>query len=379
MLGRSLSTKEVEQELKLNRESLEFALESGRMGTWEVDLKNDKIICSKEMLELWGINPESFTGERSLLQNKVHPEDIEAMVSLIEQSIANKRIYEVEYRICPSPNEVRWVHSRGRLTYQNDSDQPARFAGVVFDITERKNKDEALNNAIRARDQFFMIASHELKTPLTCLQLQLQVSQWKLKHKYPEAFVPDKLEIEYKKQKEQVLRITRIVDNILDVSRISEGRLLLNYEEFNLNEMISEILDFFKLAAESNEIEVKFDPSKVIEGRWDRFRLEQVLLNLLINAVRYGNKKPVHVEVIEHGDEVHMVVRDEGMGIREDLQARVLKRFEGVISENDSGGIGLGLYISNSIAIAHGGEIKLKSELGKGSEFSVILPRSSLI
>ena len=74
-----------------------------------------------------------------------------------------------------------------------------------------------------------------------------------------------------------------------------------------------------------------------------------------------------------------MVVRDEGMGIREDLQARVLKRFEGVISENDSGGIGLGLYISNSIAIAHGGEIKLKSELGKGSEFSVILPRSSLI
>jgi signal transduction histidine kinase len=375
MLGRSQSTKEIEQELKLSRESLEFALESGRMGTWEVDLKTDKIICSKEMLNLWGIDPATFSGDRSLLQNKVHTEDVEAMIALIEQAITTKRLYEVEYRICPSPNEVKWVHSRGRMTYQDGSDQPARFAGIVYDITERKNKDEALNNAIRARDQFFMIASHELKTPLTCLQLQLQVSQWKLKHKYPEAFGAEKLEIEYKKQKEQVLRITRIVDNILDVSRISEGRLMLNYEDFNLNEMISEILDFFKLAAESNGIEVKFDSSKLIQGRWDRFRLEQVLLNLLINAVRYGNRKPIQVEVVEHGDRVHMIVRDEGMGIREDLQHRVFKRFEGIISENDSSGVGLGLYISNSIAIAHGGEIKLKSELGKGSEFSVILPR----
>jgi PAS domain S-box-containing protein len=370
----SLTAPDVEYKLKQSRESLEFALESGHMGTWEVDLKTDKIVCSKEMLQIWGVDPQSFTGDRAVLQNKVHLEDVDGMRNKIDQAIANKRIYEIEYRIHQTPNEVRWVHSRGRLTYQNGSDEPARFAGVVFDITERKLKDEALDQANRARDQFFMIASHELKTPLTCLQLQLQVSQWKLKHKYPEAFDPDKLDIDYKKQKEQVLRITRIVDNILDVSRISEGRLLLNYEDFDLCEMISDILSFFRLAAESNGIEVKFNKTRNFHGRWDRFRLEQVLLNLLINGVRYGNKKPVHIEVKENDDKIHLIVRDEGMGIREDVQSRVFKRFEGTISENDSSGIGLGLYISNSIAIAHGGEIKLRSELGKGSEFSVILP-----
>lgn len=369
-----MTANEVEYELKQSRESLEFALESGHMGTWEVDLKTDRIVCSKEMLQIWGIDSETFQGNRAVLQAKVHLDDVEGMRKKIDQAIANKNIYEIEFRIHPTPNEIRWVHSRGRLTYQNGSDQPGRLAGVVFDITERKMKDEALDQANRARDQFFMIASHELKTPLTCLQLQLQVSQWKLKHKYAEAFDADKLDVDYKKQKEQVLRITRIVDNILDVSRISEGRLLLNYEDFDLCEMISDILSFFRLAAESNGVEVKFNQTKSYMGRWDRFRLEQVLLNLLINAVRYGNKKPVQIEVTEHNDKIHLIVRDEGMGIREDVQSRVFKRFEGTISENETSGIGLGLYISNNIAIAHGGGIVLKSELGKGSEFSVILP-----
>lgn len=102
--------------------------------------------------------------------------------------------------------------------------------------------------------------------------------------------------------------------------------------------MISDILSFFRLAAESNGTEVKFNRTKSYLGRWDRFRLEQVLLNLLINAVRYGNKKPVHIDVSEHGDMIHLVVRDEGMGIRGDVISRVFKRFEGTISENETSG-----------------------------------------
>lgn len=377
MSGLFLSTNEVEYQLKQSQESLEFALQSARMGTWDFDIFTQEITCSQEMLKIWGVSAADFEGNREILQSKVHPNDLEKMRTLIDEAIANKAIYELEYRIFPTPNDMRWVLSRGRPTYRPGSTSPVRFAGIVHDITDRKMKEEALASAVRARDQFFMIASHELKTPLTCLQLQLQVGQWKLKHKYPEAFTAETIEVDLKKQKEQVLRITRIVDNMLDVSRISEGRLMLHYEQFDLCEMISDVLEFFRVAAESNGIEVIFNPDRKYEGTWDRFRLEQVLLNLLINAVRYGNKKPVQVEVTEENDMTIMIVRDEGMGIKEDVQSRVFKRFEGTISENDTSGIGLGLYISSSIAIAHGGKINLKSELGKGSEFSVVLPRVS--
>ena len=370
----TLSPSEIHSELTQSQESLQFALASGRMGTWDFDLVNQSIVCSKEMLQLWGIKPEEFKGERPQLQSRVHPDDVNPMREAINKAVASKSVYEFEYRLFPTPDDMRWVLSRGRCTFKPGHSEPVRFAGVVYDITDRKNKEEALANAVRTRDQFLMIASHELKTPLTSLQLQLQVTQWKLKHKYPEAFSQELIEAELKKQKEQLFRLTRIVDNMLDVSRITEGRLHLQYEEFCLAGMVSNILDFFKQAAESNGVQINFAPKVEVKGVWDKFRLEQILLNLLSNAVRYGNKKPVHVEVEMLNDQVYLIVRDQGMGIREDLQNQVFKRFEGTISENETSGVGLGLYISSSIARAHGGKIELKSELGQGSEFKVILP-----
>ena len=369
----------LENELTQSQESLQFALASGRMGTWDFDLTNQSIVCSKEMLQLWGIKVEDFRGERAQLQSRVHPDDVNLMRETINKAVASKTVYEFEYRIFPTPDDMRWVLSRGRCTFRPGHSEPVRFAGVVYDITDRKNKEEALTNAVRTRDQFLMIASHELKTPLTSLQLQLQVTQWKLKHKYPEAFLPELIEAELKKQKEQLLRITRIVDNMLDVSRIAEGRLRLQYEEFCLAGMVTNILDFFRQAAESNGVEIFFEPKFEVKGVWDKFRLEQILLNLLSNAVRYGNKKPVHLELEKLNDQVYLIVRDQGMGIRDELQAQVFKRFEGTISENETSGVGLGLYISNSIAKAHGGKIELKSELGQGSEFKVILPLNAAI
>lgn len=363
-----------EQELKHSQESLKFALQSGRMGTWDINLVTKKLSCSQEMLDLWGMAAAEFNGERSIFQDKVHPDDLEHMRAMIDEAILNNSVYELEYRIHPRPGEEKWVMSRGRCTFTGDSKLPSRFSGVVYDITDRKLREEAFSLASRARDQFFMVASHELKTPLTVLQLQLQVNQWKLKHKYPEAFTPEKIEIELKKNREQVLRITRIIDNILDTSKITEGRMLLQLEEFDLCDMVNDVLELFKLTAESSGVEVRFTPSECIHGKWDRFRLEQVLLNLLINAIRYGNKKPVHVEVMREANHAHLIVRDQGHGIKPKDQARVFNRFEGMIAENEISGIGLGLYISNNIARAHNGEIKLKSQPHLGSEFTVILP-----
>lgn len=365
----------IEHQLKQSRESLDFALQSGRMGTWDINLKNNSIVCSQLMLDLWGVTAKELSGNRAILQKKVHPEDLQKMNSSIDEAIKNKSIYELEFRIIPFPGEERWVMSRGRCTYDNDLQTPSRFSGVVFDITEKKIKEEKLTAALKARDQFFMIANHELRTPLTCLELHNQVIEVELKLNYPDVFSSEILKSGFQKQKDNLQRITRLVNNILDESKISSGRLSLQPEHFDLSEMAKDVVDRFKIIAESAGVEVHFELTQSIPGKWDRFRLEQVLLNLLTNAIRYGNKNPIHIEITGDEDKGVMIVRDHGVGINPEDQKRVFEQFERATGVNNTNGIGLGLYISNSIIKAHGGEIRLKSEIGKGAEFAVILPR----
>lgn len=352
------------------QESVEFALESVRLGTWEVDLATDKIMCSLEMLKMWGIHPEDFHGERSLLQVKVHDEDRIKMIKEIEEAIEKDSVYDLEYRIHPTPGETKWIKSRGRCTFYPGSKIPSRFSGIAYDITEKKIKQEALDRAVKARDNFFMIAGHELRTPLTCLELQLQVMEYDLK----DNFSADKFEIGLKKQREHLSRITRIVDNILDESRINRGEIPLHFEEFNLSEMVSKIVNEFKIAAEASGVSVSVEAESSITGKWDKFRIEQVLLNLLSNALRYGEKKPIHIQLKKSENRAQLSVQDQGLGIKTEDQIRIFERFERVSTNTDTNGLGLGLYISNSVLKAHGGEIKLVSEPGKGSTFTIFLP-----
>lgn len=360
--------------LKQSRESLDFALQSGRMGTWDINLETDTVTCSKEMLELWGIRPEDFNGQRSILQSKVHPDDLGRMISSIDSSIKHESIYELEYRIFPSPGTQRWVLSRGRCTYHRDSRRPIRFSGIICDVTDRKIREEELDRAMKARDQFFQIAGHELKTPLTCLQLQLQVNQWDVQNAYPEAFTPEKIEANLFKQQQHLNRITRLIDHILDESRISEKRFFMQFEKFNLNDMVKDVLDQFRVTAQAASVEVILISSENIEGTWDRFHLEQVLLNLLMNAIRYGNKGPISVKLSKDKENMFLSVRDKGIGIKPEDQTRIFERFERVSLDDDIRGIGLGLFISKNIVQAHNGEIQVQSELGQGSEFTVVLP-----
>jgi signal transduction histidine kinase len=267
---------------------------------------------------------------------------------------------------------VKWVYSTGRVTYSPDK-RPIRFSGVVYDITERKIKEEADAAIARARDQFFMIAGHELKTPLTCLQLQLQVHEFELKNP-DEGMSINWADESLKKQRRHIARITRIVDNMLDQSKIQERNLDLHQENFDLSQMVREVIDEFSVTANNAGVMVKFHPSESIVGDWDRFRLEQVLFNLLINALRYGNKSPIDVFVSLDNSHAMITVKDDGIGIKKEDHTRIFEKFERAVSGDNRDGIGLGLYISNNIVKAHKGSIQVKSETGKGSEFTVMLP-----
>ncbi len=147
------------------QENLNFALESGHMGTWDINLEKHTISCSKEMLDLWNIDENKLNGNRAVLQERVHPDDLDQMNDAINLAIKEGTIYEHEFRIIPRADDLRWVKSRGRCIHCPITKKPLRFAGVVYDITVSKHKEEELARAIKMRDQFFMIATHELKTP----------------------------------------------------------------------------------------------------------------------------------------------------------------------------------------------------------------------
>jgi PAS domain S-box-containing protein len=355
-------------------DSLAFALQSGKMGTWNIDLEKDTVQCSAEMLELWGLKESEFSGDRSTLQKRVHPDDLPVMVAAINQAIATRTTYELEYRIFPFNGEMKWVLSRGRHTFSSHSENPVRFAGIIYDITEKKEKEKALAQAEKSRDQFFMIASHELRTPLACLSLQMEVLEWIIKNEHTGVLADDRIESGFNKQKEHINRISRIVDNILFEARNTQGAISLRATNFDVSEMMSSLISEFSLVANSAGVSLELVHEESVTGKWDRFRLEQVILNLFMNALKYGNKKPIEVEVRKSTAAAVIVVRDQGIGINLEDQKRIFERFERAMPGNNIHGLGLGLYIAKSIIHLHHGQITVKSSPGEGSEFTVTLP-----
>ncbi|HET6439383.1 MAG TPA: ATP-binding protein [Anaeromyxobacter sp.] len=225
--------------------------------------------------------------------------------------------------------------------------------------------------AVRLRDEFISVASHELRTPLTSLTLQVKVLQrWAAEPALQDAqeVLPGRLA----NVSRQVERLNRLVANLLDVTRLRVGRLELALEEFDLCGLVEEVAGRFsdELARGGRRIEVEL--ARPVPGRWDRVRLEQVLTNLLSNAIRYG-AGPVEVSVARAGEGVRLRVRDHGTGIGPEEQARIFDRYERGRASG-GGGLGLGLYLVRLFVEAHGGAVALESGEGEGACFTVSLP-----
>jgi signal transduction histidine kinase/DNA-binding response OmpR family regulator len=227
--------------------------------------------------------------------------------------------------------------------------------------------------AVRARDEFLSIASHELKTPLTPLKLQTQSLRRALTLGIPQAMSTEKIIRMLDSSDRQITRISRLIDDLLDISRIASGKMQLTFEEFNLCELLQDTIDRFAEEIKIARCTVELDCSAATPVRWDRFRIEQVVVNLLTNAIKYGAGTPIVISVAEAAGIVVVSVRDHGIGIAEADQARVFGRFERAVSGSHFGGLGLGLYIVTQILEAHGGTIALESRSGEGSTFTVKL------
>jgi len=231
----------------------------------------------------------------------------------------------------------------------------------------------AEQGARRLRDDFLSIAGHELRTPLAALQLQVQ-SIHELAHKGRFTEHPELLVERLGKTLRHVTRMQGLVAQLLDVSQLARGRLELEPERVDARALVGEIVERFAEQARRAECELVLAPGESIVGHWDRSRLDQVITNVLGNAIKYGAGKPIDVAV-ERGDGTcRIAVRDRGPGIPEAEQERIFGRFERATSDRNYGGLGLGLWISRQIAGALGGEITCESAPGVGSTFVIVLP-----
>ncbi|NOK36809.1 GAF domain-containing protein [Corallococcus exercitus] len=228
-------------------------------------------------------------------------------------------------------------------------------------------------SAVRLRDEFLSVASHELKTPLTSLILQHNLIGRALENAGTQGPVTGKLNTAQR----QVLRLTALVDNLLDVSRLSLGKLALERAEVDLAQLTRDAVERLEDVFTQARCPLRLELPRTLTGQWDSLRLDQVLVNLLTNAAKYGAGHPVTVRAgVDARDEVWLEVRDEGIGIEADALPRLFGRFERAVSERHYGGLGLGLYISRQIVEALGGRIDVDSQPGQGATFTLRLPRN---
>jgi PAS domain S-box-containing protein len=249
------------------------------------------------------------------------------------------------------------------------------FAKVTRDLTERRRLDEErlrvaqADESIRLRDEFLSIASHELKTPLTALQLQLQNLQKKI------AALDDSLAPRITRAVRSGQRLSELIEALLDVSRIATGRFELHRECFDLGAAAHEVVERLTDAASKEGCAMTLETAGGLVGSWDRLRVEQVLMNLLANAIKYGAGGPVRVIVRADGHDAELEVNDRGPGIPEKDLHRIFGRFERASSMRNYGGLGLGLYVARQIIEAHGGTVSARNVPEGGARFLVRLPR----
>ncbi len=342
-----------------------------------------------------GLSPQQSEGEGWL--TALHPDDVERCREQWRSAVLTGDPSEVECRFRRARDGAYRWHLGRSVPVRGARGEILRWVGTCTDIDDQKRAEtEAISErtqlqrlstenarlyqdaqkAVLLRDEFLSVASHELKTPLTPLNLTLTALQRNIEQSRSSKLPLEKIERDVSTARRHVRKLASLVDDLLDVSRIRAGRLDLTLEDVDLREVVQEVLSRFAHQAANAGCDLRLRADVASVGRWDRLRLEQIVTNLLSNAIKYGAGKPVEVELVGDGQREVLVVRDEGIGMLPDVLVRIFGRFERGHSERNYGGLGLGLYIARQITAALGGTIDVRSEPGQGSTFTVELPRS---
>ena len=232
-----------------------------------------------------------------------------------------------------------------------------------------------LNRALQSRDEFLSICSHELKTPLTTLKMQTQITE-RMRKKFGDevTFSPENMDKFLRHADRSIERLIHLVNDMLDISRVNTGQMTLNFGQVNLGDLVNEVVERLQnlLDLSACPVEIRSEGKVIVNG--DYFRLEQVVTNLLTNAAKYAPNSKIEITLICNDKKASLSIKDNGKGISKADQARIFNRFERAVGPGLISGLGLGLYISKEIIEMHNGTISLESEEGKGATFKIKLP-----
>lgn len=275
----------------------------------------------------------------------------------------------VDYLIKPYEPEVLRSKASVFIELARKTALVRRQAQALHDAQARQHEREL----IRTREEFLAAALHELRTPLTSLNLQLHSARRWVETQASEGLSPSAVLARIGELEGGVQRLSRLSDYLLDISRMREGKLVLDRQLVDLSELVREVVERH---AQSTHIELHVHAAEGVIGQWDRARLDQVLSNLVSNAIKYGDGKPVDISVALDADTAILRVQDRGVGIAPQDQARIFERFSRAHS-GTAQGFGLGLWIVQQLVTQHGGTVTVQSEPGVGSTFTAVLPRVS--
>ncbi|HEX8793779.1 MAG TPA: ATP-binding protein [Polyangiaceae bacterium] len=258
-----------------------------------------------------------------------------------------------------------------------------RFVGCALDVTalkevarERARVVRELEDSVRARDDFLSLAAHELRGPLTPLMLRLDGLLNRTERNAVSTLDVESFAEELRAMKRVASRVTQLVDNLLEASRMTVGRIPLEIEDVDLSTVVREVVDRMRPQLARAECQLTLKASDGVVGRWDRARIDQIVSNLLSNAIKYGAHAPIEIEVASTGEVGSVEIRDHGIGIPREQQERIFERFERAAPVRHYGGFGIGLWIVRKLVEAHGGTVQVESVPGVGSRFTVELPRA---
>jgi PAS domain S-box-containing protein len=375
--GTETERRRAEQALRASEERFRHATRAGRVGIWEWDVAANRLVWTDSIYAIHGVSKESFNATVEGFSELIHPEDRQRVSRAIERSLREDVPYELEFRAVRPNGTIVWIFTNAVVF--REKGKPVRMIGATIDISERKKIEAELKQArdtaeaaSKAKDHFIAMLSHELRTPLTPVVTLLHVLE------QDSQLREDARETVKTIQRNLNLEV-RLIDDLLDLTRISRGKLTLHSERTDLHELITRAADTCReeLRAAGLKLEVSLEASNAIVNG-DPVRLQQMLWNLLRNGIKFtpvGGM--ISITTATHACDAVIRVSDTGVGIAPEAIDRIFRPFEQAASPvaRQSGGLGLGLALTRAIVEAHGGKISARSAgENLGSTFTIALP-----